>query len=115
LYRVVTKEVEMHGVKLAAGSVLHLRIGAANRDERKFSCPAHVELDRKNAGAHLAFGSGLHHCVGAPLARRELNWAFATLIDRFKGIRLGAEQGPIDYLPNYMFRSIRELHVQFLT
>jgi cytochrome P450 len=115
LYRVVTKEVEMHGVKLAAGSVLHLRIGAANRDERKFSCPAHVELERKNAGAHLAFGSGLHHCVGAPLARRELNWAFATLIDRFKGIRLSAEQGPIDYLPNYMFRSIRELHVEFLT
>jgi cytochrome P450 len=115
LYRVVTDEVEMHGVKLPAGSVLHLRIGAANRDERKFACPARVELERKNAGAHLAFGSGLHHCVGAPLARRELYWAFATLVDRFKGVRFGAEQGPIEYLPNYMFRSICKLHVEFLT
>jgi cytochrome P450 len=113
IYRVVTEEVELHGIKLAPGSVLHLRVGAANRDEDKFSCPAHVDLNRKNAAVHLAFGSGLHHCVGSILARRELYWAFATIVDRFKTLRFSDQQGPIEYLQNYMFRSIKALHVQF--
>ncbi len=113
IYRVVTAEVEIHGTKLAPGSVLHLRIGAANRDEGKFSCPAHVDLDRKNASVHLAFGSGIHHCVGSFLAKRELYLAFETLVDRFSALRLSAAQGPIEYLKNYMFRSIKALHVEF--
>lgn len=113
IYRVVTEEVEIHGMKLAPGSVLHLRIGAANRDESKFTCPAHVDLNRKNAAVHLAFGSGLHHCVGSFLAKRELYWAFATLVDRFSALRFSALQGPIEYLQNYMFRSIKALHVEF--
>jgi len=113
IYRVVTEEVEIHGLKLAPGSVLHLRVGAANRDERKFTCPANLDLKRKNAAVHLAFGSGLHHCVGSSLARRELYWAFATIVNRFSALRLTALQDPISYLQNYMFRSIKSLHVQF--
>jgi cytochrome P450 len=113
LYRVVTEEVELHGVKLPPGSVLHLRVGAANRDESKFACPAEVDLNRKGAATHLAFGSGLHHCVGSTLARRELHWAFATLLDRFSGIRFAAQQGPVEYLRNYMFRTVKALHVEF--
>lgn len=112
-YRVVTQEVEIHGVKLPPGSVLHLRIGAANRDEAKFTCPAQVDLNRKNPGAHLAFGSGMHHCVGFSLAKRELYWAFATIADRFRALRLSAGHEPIEYLQNYMFRSIKALHVEF--
>jgi cytochrome P450 len=113
LYRVVTEEVELHGVKLPPGSVLHLRIGAANRDESKFGCPAELDLGRKGAAAHLAFGTGLHHCAGSTLARRELYWAFATIVDRFAGVRLGARQGPIEYRQHYMFRGIKALHVEF--
>ena len=113
LYRVVTEEVEIHGMKLPPGSVLHLRIGAANRDESKFKCPGEIDLDRKNAAVHLAFGSGLHHCVGSTLARRELYCAFTTILDRFAGLRLSAQQGPIEYLQNYMFRAIKALHVEF--
>ena len=113
IYRVVTEEVEIHGLKLPPGSVLHLRIGAANRDERKFTCPAHVDLNRKNATVHLAFGSGLHHCVGSVLAKRELYWAFATIVNRFSALRLSTAHGPIAYLQNYMFRSIKALHAEF--
>ena len=113
LYRVVTKEVELHGQTLQPGSVMHLRIGAANRDDRTFGCPAQLDVDRKNAGAHLAFGSGVHHCVGAPLARRELHWAFTALLDRFDGVALAPDQAETDYLPNYMFRAIRSLRVRF--
>jgi cytochrome P450 len=115
IYRVVTEEVEIHGMKLPPGSVLHLRVGAANRDERKFACPAQLDLDRKNAAVHLAFGYGLHHCVGSSLARRELYWAFAAIVDRFSAMRLSERHGSITYLQNYMFRSIKALHVDFET
>jgi cytochrome P450 len=64
-------------------------------------------------GRILPFGSGIHHCIGASLARRELHWAFTTLLDRFRGVSVAPEQADIGYLPNYMFRAIRELHVQF--
>ena len=113
IFRVVTRETEIHGVTLAAGSVLHLRLGAANRDDRLFGCPVQLDLGRKNAGAHLAFGSGIHHCIGAPLARRELHWAFTSLVERFARIGFAPEQKAVDYLPNYMFRSIRKLQVVF--
>ncbi len=113
IFRVVTEDVEMHGLTLPRGSVLHLRIAAANRDENKFGCPAHLDLDRKNAGTHLAFGAGIHHCVGAVLARSELNWAFRTLLDRFSVLRISPQQGPITFLRNYMFRSIDALHIEF--
>ena len=114
IYRVVKSDTEIHGVPLPHGSVLHLRIAAANRDDRKFAAPGQLDLERRNAGGHLTFGSGIHHCVGAPLARREMHWAFTTLFDRFKGVRFAEGQREIDYLANYMFRSIRELQVEFL-
>jgi cytochrome P450 len=47
-----------------------VRFAAANRDERMFECPEKLDLDRPKAGAHMGFGSGTHHCLGAPLARR---------------------------------------------
>jgi cytochrome P450 len=114
IYRVVATQTEIHGVTLPPGSVLHLRIAAANRDDRKFPAPCDLDLERKNSGGHLAFGSGIHHCIGAPLARREMHWAFMTLLTRFNGVRFSPEQQEIEYLPNYMFRSIRKLQVEFL-
>lgn len=113
IFRVVTQDVEIHGLTLPRGSVLHLRVAAANRDETKFGCPAHLDLDRKNAGTHLAFGAGIHHCVGAVLARSELHWAFWTLLDRFSAMRISPRQGPVTFLRNYMFRSIDALHIEF--
>ncbi len=113
IFRVVTEDVELHGVKLPHGSVLHLRVGAANRDETKFACPDRLDLERKNASTHMAFGAGIHHCVGAVLARSELNWAFRTFVDRFSAIHISESQGPVTFLNNYMFRAINELHVEF--
>lgn len=113
IFRVVTQDVEMHGLTLPRGSVLHLRVAAANRDETQFGCPAQLDVDRKNGGTHLAFGAGPHHCVGAVLARSELYWAFSTLVDRFSAMRISPNQGPVTFLRNYMFRSIDELHIEF--
>jgi cytochrome P450 len=62
--------------------------GPANRDEEKFSCPHSFELDRKGVGAHLAFGSGVHHCPGALLGRQEMISSFKFLVKRLKNINL---------------------------
>ena len=69
-------------------NIVMLRFGAANRDERQFAHPDSVDLDRKNPGAHFAFGSGVHHCPGAPLARQELNRGFLALMDRIERVRM---------------------------
>ena len=90
LPRVVTKDTELGGVPLKAGSMLMLRYGAANRDERHFECPVQVDIHRKNAGSQLAFGSGIHQCVGMRLARLEGSIAIGRFLERFPRYELSA-------------------------
>ena len=68
LMRTAAKDIIFHGVEIPKGSVVNVRYAAANRDERAFDEPEKINLDRKKAGSHMAFGSGTHHCLGAPLA-----------------------------------------------
>ena len=75
-------DVELHGVTIPAGAVVNLRYAAANRDERQFECPAELDLERHKPQRHLSFGVGLHHCLGAPLARREMYYGFKAFVDR---------------------------------
>jgi cytochrome P450 len=70
--RVTTREVTIDGTTIPPGSRVLLLIGAANRDPRKFPAPDEFRLDRGNSHQHLGFGFGIHHCLGAPLARLEL-------------------------------------------
>ena len=111
LLRTAAEDVELHGVKIPAGSVLMVRFGAANRDQRRFGCPADVDLERKNPRSHLAFSAGKHHCLGAALARRELHFGFKALIDRVDAIRL-APENEFSVAPNYFLRALKELNVE---
>ncbi len=86
--KIVTADTEIGGYPLKAGDVVMLRFSAANRDECVFEAPDEIDLDRSKAGMHMAFGSGIHHCMGAPLARQELNLGFATLLRRTKNLSL---------------------------
>jgi cytochrome P450 len=113
LPRVVTQDTELGGYPLKAGDMLMVRYGAANRDERHFECPAHVDIHRKNAGSQLAFGSGIHHCVGAPLARQELNLGFPMLLERMKNFRLTPNAPEPRAEASVILRSLPELHVSF--
>ena len=110
LPRLVKRDTELGGVPLAAGSLIMLRFGAANRDERQFEDPDQVRIDRKKAGMQLAFGSGVHHCIGAPLARQELNLGFAALLDRFEGFRLADGADP-EAEPSFILRNLPTLPV----
>lgn len=113
LFRVARKDTELEGVKIPQGAIIQVRYGAGNRDAAQFECPDALDLDRSNAGSHLAFGSGVHHCLGAPLARRELYWGFRAVIDRMDDIRFAAGKNNFRHHPNYNMRALKELHIEF--
>jgi hypothetical protein len=80
--RIVSRTVVLHGATLPAGARLLLLIGAANRDPRVFAAPDSLDLSRRPL-RNLAFGDGIHHCLGAPLARLEARIALPALLARF--------------------------------
>lgn len=94
LFRKVTRDTELGGVEIPAGSRVMLQFGSANHDESVFEDPDAVDLERGNMSQHLAFGKGAHFCVGAPLARLELPIAFSTLLGALPGLRL-LEREPV--------------------
>ena len=113
LPRLVTQDTELGGCALPAGSMIMLRYGAANRDERQFAEPDRVDLDREKAGMQLAFGSGVHHCIGAPLARQELNLGFPALLARMRNIRLAPGHPAPEAEPSFVLRNLPSLHIAF--
>jgi cytochrome P450 len=113
LFRTVRRDIEIHGVTIPAGAMLNTRYAAANRDERHFPDPEKIDLTRRNAASHLAFGSGVHHCLGAPLARRELYWGFKAFIDRVEDFELIPERNALRHAPNFALRALKELHIRF--
>ena len=80
----------------------------ANRDPDKFDSPDTFDITRW-PNPHVAFGSGIHHCLGAGLARLEGQEAFKALADRFPRLRLDADQ--LEYQPSITFRSLKSLPV----
>ena len=113
LFRTAAKDIELHGVKIPKGAMINTRYAAANRDEEHFECPHQINLERKNAGSHLAFGSGVHHCLGAPLARRELYWGFKAFLDRIEDFNLAEGKNKLRHAPNFCLRALKELHIEF--
>ncbi|MEM1143907.1 MAG: cytochrome P450 [Pseudomonadota bacterium] len=113
LFRMTSEDVELHGVQIPKGSMINVRYAAANRDEREFECPEQLKLDRERTGRHLAFGSGVHHCLGAPLARRELFWAFRALVDRVDQIEFQEGMNDFQQAPSFSLRALSELHIRF--
>lgn len=114
LFRMVSKDVEMQGVKIPAGAMINVRYAAANRDAGEFECPADLDLDRNKPARHLGFGSGVHHCLGAPLARRELYWAFRALCDRVDELSFAPGMNTFEVAPNFSLRALQELHINFV-
>ncbi|MEM7286027.1 MAG: cytochrome P450 [Actinomycetota bacterium] len=113
LFRQTAVDVDMHGVHIPAGSVMNIRYAAANLDENVFDCPREMDLERDNARQHLAFGFGTHHCMGAPLARREIFLSFQALVQRID--EMWFIEGENDFLhqPNFCLRALKELHIGF--
>lgn len=111
-FRYAVADGVLNGVAIPRGAMLHVRFAAANRDPEVFANPDALDLHRANAGAHMAFSQGEHHCIGAPLARLVLQLAFRAIIERLDELTLAPGFAPA-YLPGLSLRTLRELHIRY--
>lgn len=95
------------------GASINVRSAPANRDENEFECPAEMDLDRDKPARHMTFGSGIHHCLGAPLARRELWWGFKAFFERIEEVHLIPGANDLRHQPNIALCILEELHIGF--
>jgi cytochrome P450 len=112
-FRITTCDTELAGVEIPARSLVHLRLGAANRDPEQFPNPDVLDLRRANAGSHMAFGQGEHQCLGAPLAREQMRLAFEMLLERLDRIALSQPQRRPEYVPGFTSRALKQLGIRF--
>lgn len=89
LHRITTREVTVSGVTIPPGELIWAYFGAANRDPSAFPHPEEFRLDR-DLHNHMAFGMGIHYCLGAPLARAEARIALNAFLDRFSSVSPGS-------------------------
>jgi cytochrome P450 len=89
--RTPRREVQIHGQTIPPGQLVLPMIGSANRDPREFAGPNRFDISR-HPNTHIAFGHGIHFCLGAPLARVEARIALADLLERLKGIELASAE-----------------------
>lgn len=100
--------VEIAGQVMEVGQEVAMLFGAAERDPRRFTDPDRFDIGRGDA-AHIAFGGGIHFCVGAPLARQEIEVALAGIAGRFPALQLVAEPR---YQPSFVIRGLDALNVR---
>ena len=98
--RWVTEDIDFHGVQIPKGSVLHICLGAANRDPARWDHPDQYEITRSMRPT-LAFGSGPHICLGMHVARAEMTVGINTLLDRLPNLRLDPDAEPPQYVGFY--------------
>jgi cytochrome P450 len=113
MWRVVIRDTELAGVTIPKGSFALLRYASANRDESRFPDPDRFDVTRANAGEHLAFGHGIHFCLGAALARAEMAVAFRTLLARLEDWRLDPDAPAPRHKPNVLLRGLEALPLRF--
>ncbi len=113
MWRVCKEDTELEGVEIPAGSMCMLRFAAAGRDPTMFPDPDRFDITRENAGEHLAFGLGIHFCVGAALARKEMVNAFETLLSRLDGFALDTTAPPPTHRPNVLLWGFDSMPLTF--
>lgn len=109
--RVVHQDMELAGQRLAANEMVLVMNAGANRDPSQFAAPNQFDITRDNAARHLAFGWGIHHCIGASLARTEGRAALRALLQIGRSVRLADPEAPLEYGPNYFLRGLSKLQV----
>lgn len=106
--RTLKTDAEISGQKIAAGEKVIMYYGAANRDPSVFPDPDRFDIDRENAGDHLAFGAGPHVCLGQRVATMQLEVAYAKILERFPNVRW---TGHMKQAPNNFVNAISELEI----
>ncbi|MFJ8111921.1 cytochrome P450 [Streptomyces sp. NPDC096132] len=109
-FRFAAEPLEIGGTPIAAGEPVMIGLMAADRDADRYPAPDRFDIRRDTRG-HLAFGHGIHYCLGAPLARLEARTALRTLLDRAPALTLDGPPG--EWLPGTLMRGMRSLPVRW--
>ncbi|GGN68928.1 cytochrome P450 hydroxylase [Streptomyces albiflavescens] len=110
--RFPTADVTIGGVAVPAGETVLLSLAAANRDPRRFPDPDRLDLGRDTSG-HLALGHGIHYCLGAPLARLEMEIALSALLERLPDLALDGDPAELRWRPSLRARGLLALPVTY--
>lgn len=113
LFRTALEEVEIGGTRIPAMSQLCIMFASANYDERQFPNPEQLDLQRPNLASNLTFGSGIHRCIGAALARMEIKLAAQEIIRRLDKIKLAVPPEELTYLPTLATQTFERLPLTF--
>ena len=111
-WRFAGEDITMHGKNIRKGEMVLFSLGTANLDPKQFSNPEVFDITRSE-NDHLAFGNGIHHCLGAPLARLEAKVAFGTLLRRFPDLKLAIDPDELIYNLNAVVRYIASIPMTF--
>lgn len=113
LWRMTTADTELGGTPIPKGSMVNLRYASGNRDAEIFANPEQFDVTRTDARHHLAFGGGIHLCIGQALARQEIKVAMRELLGRIDNLRFTDPGFVVTHRPNMMLRGIHSLPVSF--
>jgi len=113
LFRMTMEDVEIGGTTLPKGTLCQVRFGSANHDDSRFECPEDFDIERKAVGKHLAFGSGIHLCIGMMLARREMTVGLRAINTRLKNLKLAVPEEELTHVPSVAMRGYTSLPVSF--
>jgi cytochrome P450 len=110
-FRFTGEPVEIGGVPIGANEVVFVSLSGANRDPSRYAGPERLDLGRDSSG-HLAFGHGIHYCLGAPLARLEAEIAFRGLLERFGSMTLAVPADELRWRPSTLIHGLESLPVR---
>ncbi len=113
LFRIVKAETQIGGVLLPKGARIMMRFASANRDSKKYEKADDLDVMRHNAGTHVGFGAGIHHCIGANLAREEMTQAFRLLLERVNNLAYLEGANDFSHHPSMILRGLKKLQVTF--
>ena len=113
MFRRTTREVELHGVTIPENSICFARFASANQDDEQFADALRFDIMRGNLKDHVAFGKGVHHCLGAALARREMNCGFKAIFERMENFRLQADSAEPRFAANLLLHGLEGLPLAF--
>ncbi len=113
LYRRCTRDFELGGVTIPAGAIVMVMYGAGSRDPEAFPAPGKLDLQRPNSNRHLAFGYGIHSCIGRTLATAELTIATGRLLERLGPIRLAHDFPRPTHLFHFNMRALASMQIEF--
>ena len=113
MWRFAKEDYELGGVQIPKGSMVLLKYFSSNHDDAVFDEPMKFDVTRANAKRHIAFGFGIHVCIGQHLSRLEMCIAWEEIFDRLDNFSLACADDELEYMPNILLRGLEEIPIRY--